>query len=240
MTPDVAARVVEATGYCFKDPALLEAAMTHASYAGARLDSNERLEFFGDSVLGIIVCEELYRRFPHFLEGELTKIKSAVVSRRTCARIARHRQLDRCILLGKGMSDREQLPNSLLAAVYEALIGAVYFDGGLEAVRQFILSDMGEQIDAAVASQNQHNYKSHLQQHAQKFLNATPVYEMLDEKGPDHSKCFEVCVMVDARRFSSAWGPSKKEAEQRAAYVALCELEVLDPQQDPGIFQKTV
>src|SRR5262245_38839165 len=100
MTPDAASRVEEAAGYRFKDPVLLEAAMTHASYAGARLDSNERLEFFGDAVLGLTVCEELYRRFPDFLEGELTKIKSAVVSRRTCARIARRRQLDRCLLLG--------------------------------------------------------------------------------------------------------------------------------------------
>jgi ribonuclease-3 len=224
---ETTSRIEEALNYRFKDPALLEAALTHASYAGSRLASNERLEFFGDAVLGVVVCEELYHRYPEALEGELTKIKSAVVSRRTCAEIALGRELDVCLLLGKGMNDREQLPSSLMAAVYEALIAAIYFDGGLEAARKFILADMSEQIDQAAASQNQRNYKSHLQQYAQKHMGATPIYEMLDEKGPDHSKCFEVSVVIVGKHYPSAWGPSKKEAEQKAAFYALRDLEVI-------------
>ncbi len=229
---DAAMRVEEAIGYTFNDRSLLEAALTHASYAGTRLASNERLEFFGDSVLGMVVCEELYRRFPGLLEGELTKIKSAVVSRKTCADVAKARQLDQYVMLGKGMCDRDQLPGSLVAAVYESLIGSIYFDGGLEPARQFVLDDMIPEIDKSAASDNQRNFKSYLQQYAQKHLNATPIYEMLDEKGPDHSKCFEISVVVDRQRYSSAWGPSKKEAEQKAAFNALRELDVVDPEEE--------
>lgn len=222
------AQAEQAIGYTFQDHALLEAALTHASYPDSRLKSNERLEFFGDSVLGMVVCEELFDRFPTYLEGELTKIKSVVVSRRTCAEVGRRRGLDALLLLGKGISDRKLLPDSLVAAVYEALIAAIYLDGGLAAARDFILEDMSEQIAAAAASENQQNFKSHLQQYAQRLLGCTPVYEILDEKGPDHSKCFEICVALDGKRFPSAWGPSKKEAEQQAALSALCELQVVE------------
>lgn len=217
----------QALGYEFRDRELLEQALTHASLSETRLHSNERLEFFGDAVLGMIVCEELYRRFGDSLEGELTKIKSAVVARRTCERIARDLGLDACLLLGKGIGDREQLPNSLLAAVYESLIGAIYLDGGLEVARRFVLQHMTAHITAAAESEHQRNYKSQLQQHIQKTSGSIPVYEVLDEKGPDHSKCFEVCVTLQGNRYRSAWGNSKKEAEQKAAFNALKELQLL-------------
>lgn len=225
----------QALGYEFRDRLLLEQALTHASLSETRLNSNERLEFFGDAVLGMVVCEELYRRFGDSLEGELTKIKSAVVARRTCERIARELSLDSCLLLGKGIDNRDQLPNSLLAAVYEALIGAIYLDGGLEAARCFVLKDMTAHITAAAESEHQHNYKSQLQQHIQKTAGAIPVYEVLDEKGPDHSKCFEVCVAVLGNRYRSAWGNSKKEAEQKAAYNALKELQLLSGQAEENV-----
>ncbi|MCG3137035.1 MAG: Ribonuclease 3 [Phycisphaerae bacterium] len=231
------ARAETAIGHHFADRELLKAALTHASFADDRLNSNERLEFFGDAVLGMVVCEELYRRYPHFLEGEMTKIKSAVVSRRTCAKVGRHRELDTCIVLGKGMADQEHLPQSLLAAIYESIIGALYLDAGLEIARQFILQDMVEHIVAAAESENQRNFKSHLQQYTQKHFNSTPVYEMLDEKGPDHHKCFEVCVWVAGKSYPSAWGPNKKEAEQRAAFNALVDLNVLEQQDDPGMME---
>lgn len=221
------ARAEAAIGYKFRDARLLETALMHASHADNRVQSNERLEFYGDAVLGMLVCEALYEAYPEYLEGELTKIKSAVVSRRICAKVAKHRGLDQCILLGKGMNDTGKLPSSLVAAVYEAIIGAIYFDGGLDAARRFVLEDMMPQIRAAAESENQQNYKSHLQQHAQKYLDSTPVYELLDEKGPDHSKCFEICVVLGGKRFPSAWGPNKKEAEQKAALNALHELEVV-------------
>jgi ribonuclease-3 len=225
---DVFDRAERAVGYRFRDRLILGAALTHASLADHRLRSNERMEFLGDAILGMVVCQELYARFPDLLEGELTKIKSSVVSRKTCAEVSRRLGLPDLLFLGKGMSGRSHLPNSLAAAVLESLVAAIYLDsGGIDEARRFILETMGPQITEAAESEYQRNYKSQLQQHAQKVLNGTPMYEMLDEQGPDHSKCFEVCVVIHGRRFPSAWGPSKKEAEQMAAYNALAELKLI-------------
>jgi ribonuclease-3 len=231
VTENEALQAVQAAiGYSFNDPKLLVAALTHASIADARVNSNERLEFVGDAILGMVVCNELYQRFPEYLEGELTKIKSAVVSRRTCAEISRELGLPRFLFIGKGMNGRTALPHSLAAAVYESLIAAIYIDSGsLDAARDFILRTADSHITQAAESEHQRNFKSQLQQHAQKVIGSTPVYELLDEKGPDHSKCFEVGVVIKGRRYSSAWGPSKKEAEQKAAYLALRELDVVKP-----------
>jgi len=229
---DALHKVQEAIGYTFRNPQLLTAALTHASIADNRLQSNERMEFVGDAILGMVVCHELYRRFPSYLEGELTKIKSAVVSRRICAKISQDLGLVDCLFIGKGMNDRSQLPQSLAAALYEALIAAIYLDSDLDTVRNFILATMDEHITQAAESQHQRNYKSQLQQYAQQTLCGTPMYDLLDEKGPDHSKCFEVGVVIQGRRYTSAWGPSKKEAEQKAAYLALRELEAVDRYQE--------
>jgi ribonuclease-3 len=214
-------------GYRFKNTDLLREALTHASVAVTRQSSNERLEFLGDAVLGMIVCQYLFETYPDYLEGELTKIKSAVVSRHTCAEVARGLGLPGVLFLGKGMSGRASLPPSLGAAVFESLLGALYIDGGLEEARRFVLEHMTPHIQENVRSEHQHNYKSQLQQHAQKVLGTTPLYEVLDEKGPDHSKCFEIAVIIDGRLFPSAWGRAKKEAEQKAALHALVELKVL-------------
>ena len=207
--------------YRFRNPDLLANALTHASVADDRLASNERLEFLGDAVLGLVVCEELYRRFPDFLEGDLTRIKSVVVSRETCARVAERLNLVRHLNLGKGITEAPTLPASLVACALEAVIGAIYLDGGLEAARRFVLAHMDEEIERVRAGEHRRNYKSLLQQYAQHHLGATPQYEVLDEKGPDHAKAFEVAVVLRGRRFPSAWGPSKKAAEQRAAQEAL-------------------
>ena len=128
-------------------------------------------------------------------------------------------------------SVRQILAAMLLDEGYE-VITAIDGKDGLELARRFVLEDMADYITAAAESENQENYKSHLQQYVQKHLGATPLYEMLDEKGPDHSKCFEVCVAVGGRRFPSAWGPSKKEAEQKAALSALQELHVVPASED--------
>jgi ribonuclease-3 len=228
MTDELRERAESVLGYRFLNPELLRESLTHASIADSRLKSNERMEFLGDAVLDLIVCEELYRRFPHFLEGELTKVKSAVVSRRTCAEIARETGLHTLLIIGKGISNREQMPHSLAAAVYESIVAAIYLDGGFEPAKQYVLRTMRPKIDALSSNDHQHNYKAMLQQHAQRLLGATPNYELLDEKGPDHSKCFEVCVEISGRRFPGAWGPNKKMAEQKAALRALEELGVLD------------
>jgi ribonuclease-3 len=217
--------------YQFKNVDLLKEALTHASIADTRLNSNERMEFLGDAVLDLVVCEELYKRFPTLLEGDLTKIKSAVVSRRTCAEVAKETGLADLLIIGKGISSREAMPPSLAAAVYESMVAAIYLDGGFEVIKEYILRTMCPKIDLISANINQQNYKAMLQQHAQKILAATPIYELLDEKGPDHSKCFEVCVCIDGRRYPSAWGPNKKMAEQKAALLALEELGVMEPKE---------
>ena len=214
-------RAQEVLGHAFQDPDLLRTALTHSSIADDRLSSNERLEFLGDSVLGLIVCETLFARHPDWLEGDLTKVKSVVVSRRICATIADDIGLTSLLFLGNGVSTNSDLPTSLRAAVLESVIGALYLDGGLEAARTFVLSAVGPSLKESAKSETHENYKSVLQQHSQRHLAASPRYEALDEQGPDHSKCFEVCVIVGGEQFPSAWGPTKKEAEQRAAQRAL-------------------
>jgi ribonuclease-3 len=227
--------------YTFSNADLLLESLTHASIANNRLNSNERMEFLGDAVLDLIICEALYRKFPQFLEGDLTKVKSAVVSRRTCAEVSNETGLTDLLIIGKGITNRETMPTSLAAAVYESIVAAIYLDGGFEVVKQYVLRTMSPKIDLIASNNHQENYKAVLQQHAQKLLGATPIYELLDEKGPDHSKCFEVCVTVDGRRFTSAWGPNKKMAEQKAALLALEELGVLDPKEvDDAIEQIAV
>ena len=214
----------EAIGYSFRDRELLALALTHASIAATRVESNERLEFLGDSVLALVVCQDLYQRSNDLQEGQMTKIKSSVVSRRTCAEIAEGLGISRLLFLGKGMPASDDLPQSVTAAVFEAIVGAVYLDGGLDAARRFILDSVRPFIDEAFATEHQQNFKSLLQQHSQRRWGLTPEYRLLDEKGPDHSKCFEVAVSVGGRHFSSAWGTNKKEAEQEAARRALTEM----------------
>ena len=219
-------------GYRFADPELLNEAVTHASLADHRLRSNERLEFLGDAVLGYVVCEHLFTAYPEFLEGDMTKIKSAVVSRRACARLSQRIGLHELLNLGKGMAGRPTLPSSVAAAAVESIIAAIYLDGGIEPARAFILDHFTPLIEEAAESQHHENFKSLLQQHAQKQTAAHPVYVLLDEKGPDHAKCFEVCVELAGRRFDPAWANAKKQAEQRAAFNALVELGVCTEDDD--------
>lgn len=211
-------------GYTFNDPSLLELAFTHSSRADDKFSSNERLEFLGDSVLALVVCDHLFRTYDNLLEGDLTKIKSMVVSRDSCARVAKRLELDHLIVLGKGMRNRGELPSSLAAGCFEAVIGALYLDAGHEFTSQFILKHMKSKIERAVGSGHQQNFKSVLQQIAQQQFGQSPTYIVLDEKGPDHAKCFEICVEIGVRRFSSSWGPAKKVSEQKAALNALQEL----------------
>ncbi|MEX2120246.1 MAG: ribonuclease III [Pirellulales bacterium] len=211
-------------GYVFKDKSLLHAALTHASGASHRLVSNERLEFLGDAILGAVVCEVLYKQYPEHLEGDLTKIKSVVVSRQTCAKISEALGLEKFLLLGKGMTTHPSVPPSLLADVFESLVAAIYLDGGDDASRAFIETYMGPEIELAAGGDHSGNYKSLLQQLAQREFGNTPTYQLLDEKGPDHSKCFKMAAQIGRNRFQPAWGRNKKEAEQRSARNALSEL----------------
>ncbi|MEM1423295.1 MAG: ribonuclease III, partial [Planctomycetota bacterium] len=186
---DVLERTQDIIGYRFEDEELLRTALTHASIADARVVSNERLEFLGDAVLGMLVCERLYERFPDYLEGQLTKVKSAIVSRRMCTTIVRDLDLERMLAIGKGMQTRGELPSSLSAALLESIVGAIYLDAGLDRTREFLMPLLMPHIDRAARSGHQQNFKSVLQQHAQQEMGAQPEYVLLDEKGPDHAKC---------------------------------------------------
>jgi ribonuclease-3 len=216
----------QAIGYRFRQPDLLRSALTHASGANTRLASNERMEFLGDAVLGLVTCEQLYLRFPSYQEGDLTKIKSSVVSRRTCAQFSKELNLGEFLFLGRGMhaTGSHAVPDSMLADVYESLVAAIYLDGGLDAARTFILELLGPEIEAAAESEASGNFKSLLQQVAQREFNTTPQYVMLDEKGPDHSKCFKIAAVIGRYTHAGAWGRTKKEAEQRAAMNALAQI----------------
>lgn len=218
---EILERCEEQIEYQFEDRSLLRSALTHASGADHRLASNERLEFLGDAILGFVVCDLLYELYPDSLEGDLTKIKSVVVSRQTCAKISRRLGMQDLMFLGKGMSTHPSIPPSLLSNVFESLTAAIYIDGGIEAAREFIERFMGPEIKPAAEGQNGENFKSQLQQLAQRQFSTTPTYLLLDEKGPSHSKCFKIAAQVGSRRFQPAWGRNKKEAEQRAARNAL-------------------
>ncbi len=222
---EVLQRCEEVVGYQFADRDVLRNCLTHASIASHRLESNERLEFLGDAFLGAVVCELLYLQFPEYPEGELTRIKSIVVSRNTCAKVSEELGFQDFLLLGRGLSVHDSVPMSVMAAVLESIIAGVYLDGGWEPARQLVQRIMEPEIKSAAESHHGRNYKSLLQQHTQKELGATPVYNLLDEQGPDHSKSFKVAAVIENRHFPAAWGITKKEAEQRAAHNALHELQ---------------
>ena len=154
-------QVEQIIGHTFADRNLLRKALTHSSAVTDRLLSNERLEFFGDAVLGVVVSQELFERFPQDFEGDLTKIKSVIVSRRSCAKIAKHLGLSKYLKVGKGMIAGRALVGSLSAGLLEAIIAAIYFDGGFEKAREFILKYFGPMIEKIKSEESQDSYKSH-------------------------------------------------------------------------------
>ncbi|AQT68386.1 Ribonuclease 3 [Anaerohalosphaera lusitana] len=220
----------ELIGYRFNDRSLLIESFTHSSHADHRLKSNERLEFLGDAVLDLVICKALFDQFPDYLEGDLTKIKSMLVSRKTCAKIASQLDLPQFTRVGKGMDQTRAMEGSIAAGQLEAIIAAIYLDGGYDAAAKFIINSFEPLIVKADAKQHHENYKSMLQQFAQCQFGQTPAYQLLDEKGPDHDKCFEVGVNISDHTFPAAWGNTKKEAEQKAALNALVELRQIKSQ----------
>ncbi|HJZ57469.1 MAG TPA: ribonuclease III [Gemmataceae bacterium] len=215
----------DAINYQFKRPELLRAALTHTSGANTRAASNERLEFLGDSVLGLVTCERLFDRFPDYQEGDLTKVKSVVVSRKTCAQFSRDLGLGDFLFLGKGVNVYGEIPANMLADVFESLVAAIFLDGGWDAARTFVLRFIGPEVERVAQEAITANSKSQLQQITQKEFGGTPRYFLLDEQGPDHDKCFKVAAQVGDHRFPPAWGRTKKEAELKAALNALAHID---------------
>jgi ribonuclease-3 len=227
MDKDILQQIEQVLGHTFNDVDVAAKAFTHSSAVDNRLESNERLEFLGDAILAIVICQTLFEKFRDYPEGELTKMKSMLVSRGTCAHVARRLGLPKFLKVGKGMVSHKAFPVSLAAGLLEAVIAAIHLDSGFEAARHFILQNFAALVDQVNEEEAHGNYKSLLQQYAQEQFNVAPMYVLLDEKGPDHNKCFESEVVIDQRHFPSAWGPNKKEAEQKAAYNALVELGVV-------------
>jgi ribonuclease-3 len=207
-------------GHSFRDKSFLLNALSHSSIKTDNRPSNERLEFLGDSVLGLIVSDALYRRYPEDDEGTLTRIKSQAVSRSTLQRIAVAMGLDRHILVGKGVAKRE-IPASLLGNLFEAIVGAIYLDAGLAAARKFILRHLDVIIGEIVEDRAERNYKSMLQHYCQREMGTVPGYRLIREAGPSHHRTFDVAVVLNGREFGRARGDSKKEAEQGSARAAL-------------------
>ena len=221
----------QAIGYRFRDRGLLEHAMTHTSRANEDVSGgvvdNESLEFLGDALLGFVVADLLFREFPEYDEGQKSKAKAAIVSTTALARQAERLNLGDHLLLGRGEEKTGgRRKQALLADGYEALIAAIYLDGGIEHARAFIVREFGPLLDEArrvgVLGQD---YKSSLQELLQARDLPLPEYRLVGTAGPDHRKLFEIELFVKGERIASATGASKKEAEQEAARVALAELE---------------
>ena len=207
-------------GYFFANRDLLVQALTHSSVSSSTLGNNERLEFLGDAVLETVISILLYRCLPESTEGQLTEARSAIVNRSTLARVGRSMGLGRFVQVGKGTVCGEEIPSSILANAFEALLGAVFLDGGMDAAERVVRRLLIEEIDRAIQPENRQNYKSRLQELCQRELGVLPRYCVEEERGPEHEKQFRVSVRIQDEAQGEAWGRSKKEAEQRAARIA--------------------
>ncbi|MGH9090521.1 MAG: ribonuclease III [Acidimicrobiales bacterium] len=209
-------------GHRFADPGLLLQALAHRSWCGEQegVPSNERLEFLGDAVLGLVVAEHSYHRFPDYPEGKLAKLRAAVVNARVLAEMADELGLGEVLLLGKGEeASGGRTKASILADALEAVIGAVYLDAGWVAARPLVLRLLGERIDRAAAEPDDFDHKSRLQELTVRRGDGTPHY-VIEGSGPDHDRHYAAEVFVGGTRRGAGEGTSKKDAEQEAARTA--------------------
>lgn len=219
--------IEELLNYSFKDKELLVLAFIHRSYVNENrqvTEHNERLEFLGDSVLGLLVADYLYATLPGTPEGELSYLRSRLVEASACVTYAEVLGIKRYLIMGKGerMNDGRGR-ESIMSDLFEAIIGAIYLDGGLEAVRAFLFSKLKESFDSILKTPIQ-NWKALLQDYSQKKFQQPPVYELIKESGPEHNKTFEVSVALNNKVAGIGIGESKKEAQQAAAKEALNHL----------------
>ncbi len=216
--------LIEKIGYRFNDPALLKTALTHSSYANEMKKGtvcNERLEFLGDSVLSIVVSEYLFKHYKHLPEGELTKLRASLVCERMLWEFAKQIDLGNHILLGRGedLSGGRERP-SILSDAFEAVIAAIYLDGGIEPATQYILRFVQKQLEGKCQTPFK-DYKTILQEIIQQNREESVTYSLVDESGPDHDKRFTVEVHLNSNVIGKGTGRSKKDAEQQAAREAL-------------------
>ena len=212
-------------GHVFRDRALLATALTHSSYANenrGRGECNERLEFLGDSVLGMVVADALYRRFPELPEGRMTRLRAQLVCEESLHRVASELGLGEYVRLGRGEEHTGgRRRTSILADAVEAVIAAMYLDGGLETAKAFIERQILSALDGSGPAMRVEDCKTELQELVQKKSGQSLSYELLGESGPDHDKTFTSQVSLNGRPIGSGSGRTKKEAEQAAARAAL-------------------
>ncbi|MES3031881.1 MAG: ribonuclease III [Patescibacteria group bacterium] len=214
------------TKIIFKDKSLLQQAFIHRSYINenpaTNLSHNERLEFLGDAVLELVVTDFLYKKYPSYTEGELTALRSALVNAVIISEIATTIGMNEYLLLSKGETkDKGKARSYILANTFEAYIGAVYLDQGIEAVGKFIHKYLLPKTEEIVSKKLWRDAKSLVQEKAQEFVNVTPAYKVLSESGPDHDKHFTVGIYFGSNLIGEGKGQSKQEAEQKAAESAL-------------------
>lgn len=223
-----APQIEEKLRYTFKNPSLLALAFVHRSYVNENrgvMQHNERLEFLGDSVLGLLISDYLYAALPETPEGDLSFLRSRLVEASSCVAYIKKLRLDDYLLLGKGerMNDGRGR-DSILADLFEALVGAIYLDSGLEAAKRFIFDHFSEEIKETLKTPIS-NWKALLQDHCQRKFQQTPAYHVVSETGPDHNKHYRVNVAVGGRVLGIGEGSSKKSAQQAAAADALQRLD---------------
>ena len=221
--------IEEKLGYVFENKELLILAFIHRSFVnesrGIADQHNERLEFLGDSILNMVIADYLYHRLPGHPEGQLSQLRSRLVDASSCAQYLQKLGLSESILLGKGERMSEgHAKASIQADVFEALIAAIYLDGGPQIVKSFLLCHFDEGIEKVIGSPPR-NYKAELQDYSQKKFQRAPIYKVVEESGPDHAKVFHVLVTVNEKELGIGMGASKKEAEQRAAFAALSKMD---------------
>ena len=210
-------------GYEFKNKQLLETALTHTSYAyEKKKQSNEKLEFLGDSILEFVSSEYIYHKYPNLKEGEMTKVRASVVCEKSLYEIAKMHNFSDFLYLGKSerISQKEVRP-AIMADSVEAVIAAIFLDGGLEPAKKFIIKNLAKPIESATKHIGQKDYKTVLQEILQKNGNVDIEYVIIDEKGPDHEKLFTAEVKVEDKVLATGEGKSKKLAEMQAAQKAL-------------------
>jgi ribonuclease-3 len=211
--------------YCFNDNDLLLLSFVHRSFINENKkvieNHNERLEFLGDAVLNLVITEHLFKTFPKATEGKLSFLRSQIVDSNSCELYLKKLALEEYVLLGKGEKQTENRGrSSILADLFEAIVGAVYIDGGFEKAKEFLLTSFEEEIKSFLEMPSR-NYKAKLQTYCQRKYNEPPCYKIADERGPDHSKTFDIIACVEDIELGKGSGLSKKEAEQEAAKNAL-------------------
>jgi ribonuclease-3 len=220
------------TGIRFRELEFLDQAFTHRSFAnelGETAENNERLEFLGDSVLGLVVSEYLYETLPDQPEGELARIKSFVVSEASLSEIARGLRVDNFILIGRGEEySGGRSKKAILADCLEAIIGAYYLDSGFPAAQRFVHTMLIPEINKVLEDRHAKDYKTLLQEHVQKRMKTYPRYRVVQKTGPDHDRTFWIEVHIGDRSFGAGKGKNKKEAEQEAARLAYEAMHVAD------------